>query len=92
MQIVLHAGFPAIGAVLMGVVTALFGGVLRDIVGNASSRVFGGHWLSAFWALVCGGVLVGAPVLGAPDAVGLLCASLDATALRALAMVTGATR
>ena len=42
-QIALDASMPAIVAVLMGMVTAVFGGVLRDIVCNEIPRAFRDH-------------------------------------------------
>ena len=42
-QIALAQGLPAIVAVLMGVVTAVFGGVLRDIVCNEIPSAFADH-------------------------------------------------
>ncbi|MBK6974778.1 MAG: trimeric intracellular cation channel family protein [Sterolibacteriaceae bacterium] len=90
-QIALHAGSPAIVAVLMGVVTAVFGGVLRDIVCNEIPRAFSDHRPYAICAFAGGWVLVGAQALGASDAVGLVCAAVVAAALRALALLTGFT-
>ena len=90
-QIALHAGAPAIVAVLMGVVTAVFGGVLRDIVCNEIPSAFSDHRPYAICAFVGGWVLVGTQALGAPDTVALACAAVNAAALRALALVTGFT-
>jgi uncharacterized membrane protein YeiH len=42
-QIALDSGMPAIVAVLLGMVTAVFGGVLRDVVSNGISRAFNDH-------------------------------------------------
>jgi uncharacterized membrane protein YeiH len=90
-QIALHAGSPAIVAVLMGVVTAVFGGVLRDIVCNEIPSAFSDHRPYAICAFAGAWVLVGAQALGAPDAVGLVCAATAAATLRALALLTGFT-
>ena len=90
-QIALQAGSPAIVAVLMGVVTAVFGGVLRDIVCNEIPRAFSDHRPYAICAFAGGWVLVGAQALGAPDAAALVCAALLAATLRALALLTGFT-
>ena len=42
-QIALVAGMPAIVAVIMGVITAVFGGILRDVVVNEIPRAFVDH-------------------------------------------------
>ena len=42
-QVALAAQMPALVAVLMGVVTAVFGGVLRDVVCNELPRAFSDH-------------------------------------------------
>ena len=42
-QIALDSGMPAIVAVLLGMVTAVFGGVLRDVVCNEIPRAFNDH-------------------------------------------------
>ena len=89
-QIALAQGLPAIVAVLMGVVTAVFGGVLRDIVCNEIPRAFSDHRPYAVCAFVGGWVLVGARAVGADDATALLAAAATATALRALALQFGA--
>jgi uncharacterized membrane protein YeiH len=87
-QIALHSGAPAIVAVLMGVVTAVFGGVLRDIVCNEIPTAFRDHRPYAICAFLGGWVLVGANTLGAADWVGLVSAATIAAVLRALALLT----
>lgn len=42
-QLALNAGVPAIISVIMGVLTAIFGGVLRDIVVNEIPKAFSDH-------------------------------------------------
>ncbi|MEY4993603.1 MAG: hypothetical protein RIS82_725 [Actinomycetota bacterium] len=42
-QIAIDAGMPAIIAVIMGVITPVFGGVLRDVVVNEIPRAFNDH-------------------------------------------------
>jgi uncharacterized membrane protein YeiH len=42
-QIAIEAGMPAIIAVIMGVITPVFGGVLRDVVVNEIPRAFNDH-------------------------------------------------
>jgi uncharacterized membrane protein YeiH len=88
-QIALQAGTPAIVAVLMGVVTAVFGGVLRDIVCNEIPSAFQDHRPYAICAFVGAWVLVAAQALGAADGVGLLLGAGTAALLRLLALATG---
>lgn len=85
-QIALQAGVPAIVAVLMGVVTAVFGGVLRDIVCNEIPSAFRDHRPYAICAFAGGWVLVAAAALGLADGAGLAAAALVATLLRAVAV------
>jgi uncharacterized membrane protein YeiH len=87
-QIALAQGLPAIVAVLMGVVTAVFGGVLRDIVCNEIPSAFSDHRPYAICAFAGAWVLVGTTALGAPDWVGLVSAASVAALLRALALWT----
>jgi uncharacterized membrane protein YeiH len=88
-QIALDAALPGIVAVLMGMVTAVFGGVLRDIVCNQIPRAFSDHRPYAVCAFVGGWMLVAAHRWGAPQEVGLTLAALTASGLRAGAMITG---
>lgn len=85
-QIALHSGVPAIVAVLMGVVTAVFGGVLRDVVCNEIPSAFRDHRPYAVCAFVGGWVLVGAQHLGLADTAALLTAAAATTGLRVLAV------
>ena len=87
-QLALAQGMPAIVAVLMGVVTAVFGGVLRDIVCNEIPSAFSDHRPYAVCAFAGGWILVAALALGAPDSVAVLLAAGTATGLRALALLT----
>jgi uncharacterized membrane protein YeiH len=88
-QLALAQGLPAIVAVLMGVVTAVFGGVLRDIVLNEIPTAFRDHRPYAVCAFVGGWVLVGARALGLDDSAALLLGAATAFGLRALALATG---
>jgi uncharacterized membrane protein YeiH len=90
-QIALQTGVPAIVAVLMGVVTAVFGGVLRDIVCNEIPSAFRDHRPYALCAFAGAWVLVGANALGAADWVGLVCAATFAAVLRVAALLTNFT-
>ena len=88
-QIALDASMPAIVAVVMGLVTAVFGGVLRDIVCNEIPRAFSDHRPYAICSFAGGWVLVLAHALAAPQWVALLAAAATATLLRAASIVTG---
>ncbi len=90
-QIALHAGSPAIVAVLMGVVTAVFGGVLRDVVCNEIPSAFTDHRPYAICAFAGGWVLVAANGAGLADWAGLVGAAAVTALLRVLAIWTGFT-
>ena len=90
-QIALHTGASAIVALLMGVVTAVFGGAPRDIVCNEISSTFRDHRPYAICAFAGGWVLVAAQALGAADWVGLVAAAIVAAVLRGLALLAGFT-
>lgn len=86
-QIALAAGMPAVVAVLMGMVTAVFGGVLRDIVCNEIPQVFRDHRPYAVCSFAGGWMVVAADYWQAADWAGLLAGAALATALRTLALV-----
>ena len=88
-QIALEAAMPAIVAVLMGVVTAVFGGVLRDIVCNEIPSAFRDRRPYAVCSFLGGWILIGADALGAPALIAMLGAAVAATLLRAVALITG---
>jgi len=88
-QIALDAALPPIAAVLMGMVTAVFGGVLRDIVCNEIPSAFRDHRPYAVCSFAGGWALVGARAMQAPDGLALLAAVATATTLRAAALYTG---
>ena len=81
-QIALDSGMPAIVAVLLGMVTAVFGGVLRDVVCNDIPRAFHDHRPYAICSFAGGWVLVAMQWLGQPGWVSLTVAALTATTLR----------
>ena len=90
-QIALAQGLPAIVAVLMGMVTAVFGGVLRDIVCNQIPSAFSDHRPYAVCSFAGGWALVGLNATALPPwSIVLLAAGLT-TALRVLALWTGFT-
>lgn len=57
---------PPLVAVIMGVITSVFGGVLRDILCNDIPRAFNDHRPYAFWAFAGGWAYVGLGLAGAP--------------------------
>jgi uncharacterized membrane protein YeiH len=90
-QLALGQDLPGIVAVLMGVITATFGGVLRDIVCNEIPAALRDHRPYAICAFIGGWVLVLAQHLGVPPGLALLLGGACATGLRAAALVTGYT-
>lgn len=86
-QIALATGMPALVAVLMGMITAVFGGVLRDVVCNDIPKVFSDHRPYALCAFVGGWALVLAENLGTPQWLALLITAAIVTGLRILSMV-----
>ena len=88
-EIALANGMPAMVAVLMGMVTAVFGGVLRDIVCNDIPSAFSDHRPYAVCSFAGGWVLVGAQQAGLPGEVALAVAALTAAGLRGLALLSG---
>jgi uncharacterized membrane protein YeiH len=90
-QLALAQDLPGIVAVLMGVITATFGGVLRDIVCNEIPSALRDHRPYAVCAFAGGWVLVLGQYAGVPQGPGLLLAVATASGLRFLALVTGYT-
>jgi uncharacterized membrane protein YeiH len=90
-QLALAQDLPGIVAVLMGVITATFGGVLRDIVCNEIPRALHDHHPYAVCAFAGAWVVVLAQHLGAGADLGLLLGVGTATGLRVLALLTGYT-
>lgn len=90
-QIALDMQQPAVVAVLMGVITAVFGGVLRDIVCNEIPAAFRDHRPYAICSFVGAWVTVAAQQLELSHWVGLVLAAGTATLLRAAALWTGFT-
>lgn len=88
-KIALDMQMPAIVAVLMGVITAVFGGVLRDIVCNEIPSAFRDHRPYAVCAFMGTWVLVLAHSMNAPDWLGLAAAAGTTVLLRGLALWTG---
>jgi uncharacterized membrane protein YeiH len=90
-QLALTQDLPGIVAVLMGVITATFGGVLRDIVCNEIPSALRDHRPYAICAFAGGWVLVLAQYAGLPQGLGLVLAAATASGLRVLALLTGYT-
>jgi uncharacterized membrane protein YeiH len=90
-QLALAQDLPGIVAVFMGVITATFGGVLRDIVCNEIPTALHDHRPYAVCAFVGGWLLVLAQHAGAPADLALVLAAACATGLRVLALQTGYT-
>jgi uncharacterized membrane protein YeiH len=88
-QLALAQGLPAIVAVLMGVITAVFGGVLRDIACNEVPKVFSDHQPYAVCAFLGGWVAVAGHQFGWPAEAALAASALVTCALRVVAMLSG---
>ncbi len=80
------AGMPALVAVLMGVVTPVFGGVLRDIVCNEIPTAFRDHRPYALCAFVGGWVYLGLVALATPEWLALSATVTITAGLRILAL------
>ena len=85
-QMALQASNPAIVSVLMGVISAVFGGVLRDIVCNEIPRAFQDHQPYAVCSFIGAWIAVGANMLGWPDWVVLMTASTAIVTMRVVAL------
>jgi uncharacterized membrane protein YeiH len=88
-QLALSAGVPAIIAVIMGVLTAIFGGVLRDIVVNEIPKAFSDHIPYSVIAFTGGWVVVGLNSVGAEAFVSVGIAAVFTIAIRVLALLLG---
>ncbi len=85
-QIALDSEVPALVAVIMGMITAVFGGVLRDIVCNDIPRVLSDHRPYAICAFIGGWLMVLCVWLGLSEWLCLVISASAATFLRMLAM------
>ena len=79
-------GMPALVAVLMGVITPVFGGVLRDIVCNQIPAAFIDHRPYALCAFLGGWVYLGLQALDMPDWLSLSATVFVTAGLRMLAL------
>ena len=85
-QIAIDAAMPPVIAVILGVVTAVFGGVLRDVVCNEIPRAFSDHRPYAICSFAGGWMMVLAHAADLPQWAALLAAAGTATSLRAAAV------
>ncbi len=85
-QVALELGMPAIVAALMGMMTAVFGGVLRDICCNEIPKAFNDHQPYAVLAFLGSWVLIGLSALNLPQWLTLLLSASFTTLLRWLAI------
>jgi uncharacterized membrane protein YeiH len=88
-RIALDMEMSAIVTVVMGVITAVFGGVLRDIVCNEIPSAFRDHRPYAICAFLGTWILVVAPWLGATVDVALIASAAAVTVLHGIALITG---
>jgi uncharacterized membrane protein YeiH len=88
-QLALTAGVPAVISVIMGVLTAIFGGVLRDIVVNEIPKAFSDHIPYAVIAFTGGWVVVGLNLLNVDAFVAVAVGSIFTIVLRVLALLFG---
>lgn len=85
-QYALVAQMPVVVAVMMGVVTAVFGGVMRDIACNEMPTAFADHRPYAVCAFIGGWVYVAGQALDVPVWLTLALSCACTTGLRLLAL------
>ncbi|CAB4630181.1 MAG: trimeric intracellular cation channel family protein [Actinobacteria bacterium] len=88
-QLALTAGVPVVISVIMGVLTAIFGGVLRDIVVNEIPKAFSDHIPYAVIAFTGGWVVVGLNLLNIDAFVAVAVGAIFTIVLRVLALLFG---
>jgi uncharacterized membrane protein YeiH len=86
-QIALSMQMPALVAILMGVMTAVFGGVLRDVFCNDIPKVFHDHRPYAICAFVAGCIAVTCDAYGMAQWATLVISSLAGFGLRLAVMI-----
>jgi uncharacterized membrane protein YeiH len=84
----LASGFGWLPAVLLGTITAVGGGIARDVVLRRIPAVFGGNTLYASAALIASGVMVALHRLGRPSA-GLVAATVTGASVCLIARWRG---
>ena len=85
-DLALQNQLPALVAVLMGVITGVFGGVLRDMVCNEIPSAFRDHRPYAVCAFAGGWVYMGLLYLDQPGSLALLACVVVTAGLRGLAL------
>ena len=88
-QLALAQNLPAVVAVIMGVVTATFGGILRDVVCNEIPTALRDRRPYAVCAFLGGWVYVVAVQYALTPGVALVLAGATATGMRAWALLSG---
>ena len=88
-QLALTAGVPPVISVIMGVLTAIFGGVLRDIVVNEIPKAFSDHIPYAVIAFTGGWVVVGLNLLRVDAFVAVAVGAIFTIVLRVIALLFG---
>lgn len=86
-QLALDAQLPAIVAVVMGVITAVFGGVLRDVVVNEMPRAFADYQPYSVLAFTGGWLVVLLNAVGVSAFIAVGLGAIFITSLRFLAMI-----
>ena len=90
-HLALDVQMPMLVAVLMGLISGVFGGVLRDVVCNEIPTAFSDHRPYAICAFIGGWVLVLAQHAGLAASLALVLGAACATGLRVAALLTGFT-
>jgi uncharacterized membrane protein YeiH len=88
-QLALNAGVPAIISVIMGVLTAVFGGVLRDIVVNEIPKAFSDHIPYAVIAFTGAWVVVVLNLMNVEAFIAVAIGAVFTIVLRVLALLLG---
>jgi uncharacterized membrane protein YeiH len=88
-MIALQAGTSAIVAVIMGVITSIFGSVMRDVFTNQVPRAFTDHQPYASVAFLGCWIVVLADVMALPAALSVTIGAVVTIALRVAVIVFG---
>lgn len=88
-HLALQAGTSPLVAVVMGVITAVFGGVLRDVMVNEVPRAFNDHQPYAVIAFAGGWLVVLLSFLRTPEYLDVLIAAIAMVVVRLLAVRFG---
>lgn len=84
-----HMGQPPLVAIMMGVITGTFGGVLRDLACNEIPALFKDHQPYAVCAFIGGMTYVGLKSLGQEDWLAIAACATVTTGLRGLSLWRG---